>query len=111
GDWSDTLVLTEHKAFLFDKARDLLAIPVFVYRLKDVYLWRGVYVFNVTLSGLNLRGTITHQEEPSIYWDSSFWIKRALYIDDVLYTVSEAKLKMNSLEDLSFLGEIRLNDA
>jgi len=35
-------------------------------------------------------------------------VKRALYIEDVLYTVSDAKIKMNSLENLEDINEVRL---
>lgn len=111
GFWSDTPVLTEHKAFLFDKSTDLLAIPVSIYYNGDEYLqWQGLYVFNITLNGgIVLRGNITHQENGSIYWDSAYEVKRALYIENVLYTVSDRKIKMNSLEDLTEIKEIQLS--
>jgi len=38
--------------------------------------------------------------------DSSYHVKRALYIEDVLYTVSDNKIKLNSLENLALLKEI-----
>jgi uncharacterized secreted protein with C-terminal beta-propeller domain len=112
---SDTLALTEHKAFLFDKSRDLLAIPVSIY-YGDGYLpylqWKnnGLYVFNITLdSGIVLRGNITHQEGSSVYYDATYDVKRALYIKNVLYTMSDTKIKMNSLEDLTEIKEIQLS--
>ena len=109
GVWSDTLVLTEHKAFLFDKTKDLLAISVTAYDHYPYSQWQGAYVFNITLSdGLDLRRRITHQEDGVDGWNSSYWVKRTLYIEDVLYTVSDKKIKMNNLEDLTFLKEIRL---
>jgi inhibitor of cysteine peptidase len=108
GAWSDTLVLTEHKAFLFDRSKDLLVIPVSTYEEDRYSLWQGAYVFNVTLSDLFLRGNVTHQENGVNGWESSYWVKRTLYIEDVLYTVSDKKIKMNSLEDLAFLNEIEL---
>jgi len=116
GDWSDTPVLTEHKAFLFDKSKQLLALPVSIsfieFKDSEYYTkgyWQGTYVFNITLSGIVLRGNITHQEDDVNGWYSSHWVKRALYIEDILYTVSDKKIKMNSLEDLAFLKEIELS--
>jgi inhibitor of cysteine peptidase len=111
GVWSDTLVLTEHKAFLFDKSKDLLAIPVSIYYNGDKYWqWQGLYVFNITISeGLVLRGNITHEEYGGVFWDSNYWVNRALYIENVLYTVSDKKIKMNSLEDLTEIKEIQLS--
>ena len=101
GIWSDTPVLREHKAFLFSKIKNLLAFPVSmsVYSWDAPSLWQGVYVFNMTLpEGFVLRGKITHSEE----------VKRSLYIDNVLYTISSKKIKMNSLEDLAKINEIEL---
>jgi uncharacterized secreted protein with C-terminal beta-propeller domain len=116
GVWSDTLVLTEHKAFLFEKSKNLLAFPVSVTYLKEMYPnlyyenWQGVYVFNITLSdGLVLRGNVTHQDDGVYYWESNYGAKRVLYIENVLYTVSAMKVKLNSLEDLSFIKEIELS--
>jgi inhibitor of cysteine peptidase len=106
GSWSDASVLTEPKAFLFDKSKDLLVIPVSV-SLDDGSWWQGAYVFNITLSdGLVLKGNVTHQQDSAAGWDSNYWVKRALYIEDMLYTVSNKKVKMNSLEDLSPVNEI-----
>lgn len=109
GVWSDTPVLTEHKAFLFDKSRDLLSIPLSIqmYNWHSYLDWQGVYVFNVTLSdGFVLRGNITHQESGGYYWESPYLIKRALYIENVLYTVSDKKVKMNALDNLSLINEV-----
>lgn len=108
GVWSDTLALTEHKAFLFDKSKDLLAIPVSIYYNGSQYFAsQGLYVFNITLDGgIVLRGSITHQGNGSVYWDTTYDVKRALYIENVLYTVSDKKIKMNSLEDLTEIKEI-----
>jgi len=116
GAYSNTPVLTEHKAFLFDRSKDLLAIPASVSHLKETspqlyeyWQWQGVYVFNITLThGLVLRGNVTHQDSNIHYWENSYWAKRSLYIENVLYTVSEKKIKMNTLEDLALIKEITL---
>lgn len=109
GAWSDTPVLTEHKAFLFDKSRELLVIPMLISNWDKGSLWQGAYVFNITLiDGLTLRGNVTHQEVTN-GWYSEYWVKRALYIENVLYTVSDKKIKMNSLEDLMLINEIELS--
>jgi len=116
GGWSDSTVLTDHKAFLSDKSKQLLVLPVSINWIEIIgggyYYkgsWQGAYVFNITLSGgFVLRGNVTHRENDANQWDSGYWVKRALYIDDVLYTVSEKKIKANDLEDLAFIKEIGL---
>jgi len=116
GDWSDSTVLTDHKAFLFDESKQLLVLPVSIGFIKvkdnEYYTtnhWQGAYVFNITLSdGFALRGNVTHQENGVGGWESSHQVKRALYIENVLYTMSDKKIKINSLEDLALLREIEL---
>jgi len=72
-------------------------------------VWQGAYVFNITLTdGFVLTGSTTHLEEGMSIWDSSHWVDRVLYIDNVLYTVSDKKIKMNDLEDLTLLNKIEL---
>ena len=116
GDWSDSTVLTDHKAFLFDKSKQLLTLPVSINFIEvkngEYYTkryWQGAYVFNITLGGgFVLRGNVTHQDNGVNGWESGYCVKRALYIENVLYTVSDKKIKMNSLEDLALIKEIEL---
>jgi len=125
--WSSTPVLYEHKAFLFDRERGILVLPVTIEggiytesadRFYDMSSWQGAYVFDISLErGLELKGKITHRDgEDSAYsWDSSYLhytscsIERSLYIGDVLYTISGSKIGMNDLETLEVLGEISLS--
>lgn len=115
GEWSDSTVLWDHKAFLFNKTRQLLAIPVTVNVAKtvdDYYkwsYWQGAYVFDISLEdGFVLRGNMTHQESTTSYFQYGYEVQRILYIDDVLYTVSDRKIMMNGLENLGQIGEIEL---
>ncbi len=119
---SDSPVLSNHKAFLFDKTRNLLVLPVSVAKIDasqypydvppDAYgatVWQGAYVFNVTLTdGFEYRGRITHGTEGGGVPEVGYWANRALYIEDVLYTVSDRKVKMNNLTDLAVIDEIQL---
>jgi len=125
---TDSPVLRDHKALLFDESKDLLVIPVLVAEIDEEkyprgvppnipgdYVWQGAYVFNISLDeGLGLKGRITHQEDDTelsksgYYFFSPYSVKRSLYIGDVLYTVSDAKIKMNSLENLDDINEVEL---
>jgi inhibitor of cysteine peptidase len=125
---TDSPVLYDHKAFLFDKSRNLLVIPVLVAKIDESQypegvpswaygepVWQGAYVLNVSLDqGLQLKGKITHIENPSdleqgyYYLYSSFAVTRSLYIGDVLYTISDAKIMMNSLDNLDYINEVEL---
>lgn len=120
---SDSPVLQDHKAFLFDKSKNLLVIPVLEARIDPnqypggVPGWaygqpvsQGAYVFNLTIEqGFIFRGEITHIETAADLQNRDFYVERSLYIGNVLYTVSNAKVKLNSLQDLTFLKEININ--
>ena len=74
-------------------------------------VWQGAYVFRLTLSGgFELRGNVTHIESqlaPESYQTgNSCSITRSLYIDNTLYTISDQKVQLNSLEDMSFLSRV-----
>jgi len=117
GEWSDSTVLTDHKAFLFDKSKQLLAFPVSINRIEvegDQYstkgFWQGAYVFDISLSnGFVLKGKVTHLEYDADLWDNRYSVRRELYIDNVFYTVSDMKVKMNSLEDFKLTEDITLS--
>ncbi|MDH5793265.1 MAG: beta-propeller domain-containing protein [Candidatus Bathyarchaeota archaeon] len=47
--------------------------------------------------------------EKGFYERSFVLLCYALYIENVLYTVSDKKIKMNSLEDLTEIKEIQLS--
>jgi uncharacterized secreted protein with C-terminal beta-propeller domain len=118
---SDSEALQDHKAFLFDKKKNLLVIPVREVTGKEQYdsrygynvqrVWQGAYVFNITLNGFKLKGKISHFddfEEPFYYWGSPGAVRRSLFMDDVLYTISARKVMMNDLEDISEIKSIDL---
>ena len=105
--------LNDHKAFLFSKEKGLLVIPVQVSEGGNWNAFQGAYVFNIDLtSGISLKGKITHTEgtasEDKYRYDYASRIRRALYIDDVLYTLSEKMLKMNGLIDIVEINKITL---
>jgi inhibitor of cysteine peptidase len=109
-DWSDTPVLDEHKAFLFDYSKELLAFPVslnyYGYNSSSI---QPLMVFNITLEGgLVLKGSIIQQGTQTNGWDYSHYVQRSLYIKNVLYTISQAEVQLNSLDDLTFLKEIEI---
>jgi hypothetical protein len=122
---SDSAALSDHKAFLFDKAKNLLVIPARVvkndvtvtgkYGTTQPNIWYGAYVFGLTPeTGFVLKGTVEHGSGS----DRSYWygssqneVKRSLYIGDVLYTLSSRKILANSLSDIkTTITTINLTD-
>ena len=119
---SSSPVLTDPKALLFDKSKDLLVIPVLIAKINQTqypngvpssaygdFVWQGAYVFNITLqNGLVPVGNITQIENGISVLNQSYWVQRSLYIENVLYTISDNEIKMNDLQDLSPINEISL---
>jgi uncharacterized secreted protein with C-terminal beta-propeller domain len=119
GNWSiDSYALDDHGAFLFSRSKNLLVMPIGYYSRQEAH------VFNVSLEdGIVLKGTIAHvgSDEnwpykshdaftcvyPWYYRDYS--VKRSLYIDNVLYTISDGLVKMNDLKDLNEINKIELH--
>jgi uncharacterized secreted protein with C-terminal beta-propeller domain len=124
---TDSPVLWDHKALLFDKEKNLLVIPVMLTEIDPSqydgevppnahgeYVWQGAYVFDISLDGLELRGRITHMEDADLltrgyYYGFSYLVQRSLYIDNVLYTISGMKVKMNSLQTLAEINAVELS--
>ncbi|MBE0431501.1 MAG: beta-propeller domain-containing protein [Dehalococcoidia bacterium] len=126
---TDSPVLRDHKALLFDRSRNLMVLPVLVAEIDEAKysgrvpaqawgepVWQGAYVFHVSPDqGISLEGGITHIESPDqlpqrYYGTASpFSVQRSLYIGDVLYTISEAMIKMNDLATLDYINEVELS--
>ncbi len=126
---TDSYALNDHKAFLFDRDKGLLVLPVLLAELTPEqkasentraneygnFTYQGAYVYDISLAaGIELKGRVTHLDDPSelnsssYYNDSSNSVKRSLYIGDYLYTVSDGKVKINRLEDLAEVASIGL---
>jgi len=115
GAWSDSPVLSNHKALLFNSSKNLLVMPIITsdYYTSDYSIWQGAYVFNITIQeGITLRGRITHTEDAGdlgyYYYPHPYYVKRSLYIDNVLYTISDKKVMMHNLETLEEINQIEL---
>lgn len=119
---TESEALTNHKAILFDKEKELLVLPITIVENNtpntDYYgteqTFQGAVVMNVSLeNGLSERGRITHvtsEEElkRGYYYGSESIVRRSLFMDDVLYTLSSKMLKANNLSDLAEINKIDL---
>jgi len=121
---TDSEALRDHKAFLFDLKKNLLVLPLTEVKSKPEYdsnlgyyrqrNWQGAYVFSLDLqNGFKLKGTITHNDgienQDYYYYGSPNAVRRSLFMNDVLYTVSDKKIKANDLNNISAeIKEIKL---
>ncbi|MDD1718425.1 MAG: beta-propeller domain-containing protein [Methanoregulaceae archaeon] len=112
---SDSAALNDHHAFLFDRNKNLLVIPIRAVSMDQVVkgdyygnrqqVWYGAYVFGLTPeSGFALKGTVQHGAGDSGYYyygSSNSEVKRSLYIGNVLYTMSTKQIKANPLDNIN----------
>lgn len=128
-------ILTNPKALLFSKERELIAIPVNNYSedfeiasssdsvssivssytnySKQPYIAEGYFVYNINIeNGFNIKGVITHENSNKNSSAKSYYnnskLLRGLYIDDNLYTISESAVKVNNLNTLEMINELKI---
>ncbi|MCK4592599.1 beta-propeller domain-containing protein [Candidatus Parcubacteria bacterium] len=125
---SNSIAINEHKAFLFSKEKNLLVIPVSMREdvveiqkgitpeenikimppIKKRY-FNGAAVFKVDKNGFELQGKVDHSNKDNSYrWNNG--VQRSLYIEDILYTLSNKYLKMNNLSDVKEVNSLELRE-
>lgn len=127
---TDSELLRNHKALLFDQKKNLLAFPVTVMEVMDAreetgairefpaygrFTFQGVYVYHIDLvDGFRLKGRITHLTEEDYlkagqyYYQGDRNIERVLYIGDNLYTLSPTILKAHAIDSLEEINTLKL---
>jgi len=112
GPTSNSDVLSDPKALLFDKEKNILSIPISLQQYgQPVPLgggapaqpyannWQGFYVFGVDPSyGFTLKGKVEHYNGTDYGYSQG---SRSFYIDDSLYTVTPNLMKINDLNNIS----------
>lgn len=132
---TESYALHDHKAFLFDKQKELLVIPIQLAEINPEkyplgvapqsygdYTFQGAYVFSTASCqpqvaaecAFVLRGTVSHADPRALeksgeyYYGGGTDVKRSAYINDVLYTVSDQYIKANDLASLKELATLEL---
>ena len=103
---------------MFSEDKNLLVIPVTYYEptavineygYSDYKYFMGAFVFDIDLNGIKLAAEIEHannQSDPRYYQSN---VRRSLYMDDILYTISNSKIKANDLQSLDEVSEVEFN--
>ena len=116
---TDSIALDDHRAFLFDKNKDVLSIPIHsrIDALDEDFSsgsknqqWYGFYVYGLDSSdGFDFKGRVQHIVGET--WPYSETSPRSFYIEDVLYTTSDVYLKMNDLADIkNEINSVKLDE-
>ncbi len=131
---SSSEALTNHLAFNYFAKKSLLAIPMTICEGGDAnggygttMTFSGLLVYDTTVSGgFHLRGRVAHPNSTPSYGDYgdydsngcyNWWsnagseVKRSVFMDDFVYSISGRRVKINALSDLSTdLADISLDD-
>jgi hypothetical protein len=110
GDSSiDSEALYNHKAFLLDKQKNVMSIPIkgsgpVIFDTVNSSLgynnsWNGFFVYGFDKYEFVEKGKISHSVGDNLYL--MYMPARSLYIGDTLYTVMDGSIKMNDLADIS----------
>ncbi len=127
---TDSPLLYNHKALLFDKSKNLLAFPITVNKIPDnlkqgndgsaygTPVFQGAYVYDITLNkGFELRGTITQYDNDAFIKAGDYWygdgrsIERILRVENSLITTSQDEVMSSNLSTLSELDRVKLQSA
>jgi len=129
---TDSYALSDHRAFLYDSAKELLVLPVTLAEIpadkkkpleqesqSPAYgepVFQGAFVYRLTLAGgFEERGRITHvtaedELKRGYFYGDADSIKRSMYIGNVLYTYSDQTIKANDLGTLQELKSVSLQE-
>lgn len=126
---TDSELLNNHKALLFDKSKGILAFPISVAELSAdqkndasrsewTYgdtVFQGAYFYNISLDkGFEFKGKVSHLTDAEMvdlkgsYWYGDNMVERVLYIGDVFYTVSKDMIKANKMSNLADVSTAKL---
>lgn len=122
---TDSPLLQNHKALLFEGDRHLMAFPVSVAKISDAQkslgswdfpqygetVFQGAYVYTIDLkNGITLRGTVTHYTADDLLKaGSSFYgknVDRIVRIGDSLFTIGQDGVKSVSEDTVVEEGKI-----
>jgi inhibitor of cysteine peptidase len=103
-----------HKALMISLNKGIMAFPITVAgRTPYVTDFSGAYVYNISTDAFSFKGTVTHQTAETVinsgdykYYDYNYNINRLVYIGDYLYSLSQGKMEVTSLKDMTKSGEV-----
>lgn len=118
---TESEILNDHKALLYDGKRGIMGFPITVTQVKGAKMndefgfpnygdpiFQGAYLYDVTKDQLKIKGKITHIKNFDPYnYSYDNQITRMIYIGDTVYTLSNNMIMatdMNSMKTLATLS-------
>lgn len=106
-------LLSNHKALLFSKEKNLLAFPIRIASntSNNYYTFQGAIVYNVDLeTGFTLKGQISNKDSQNsyFYYDSDKVINRIIYIGNNLITLSPTLVKVTDMTTMEEVDSVEI---
>ena len=107
--YAQSNALYEHKAFLFDRQKELLVIPAYSYDYRGNSGYNGAFVFHIAEDEIELHGLIDHSgADATGRYHYQPQVERSLWIEDLLYTKSRTLLRVNDIGSLQSVANLTL---
>ena len=99
-------VLYNHKALMFSLNKGLMAFPV--NRKTEDYKtdFSGAYIYYVTNDCIAFKNEISHVDKDSYINDYENQIQRIIYIGDFIYTFSDNKMQIHTIDSNDLTSEL-----
>ncbi len=102
--WGSSTVTYNHKDLLLSLSKGIIALPFYTYSYGDSgYEYKsGILVYNIDLeTGFTFNGYVTHSTDASEDTDRAeyVYVYKSKFIDDYFYTISNAYIKVSTIED------------
>ncbi|XYH97775.1 beta-propeller domain-containing protein [Sorangium sp. So ce1128] len=106
GDYGYSEAEYNHKAFTYYGERGVLAFPLVSFDGETGAVASTLELFNVDIAdGFSRLGAVDHSgfftPEPGCYYYGSAGVRRGLFVEDYVYSVSSGGVLVNALDDLA----------
>jgi uncharacterized secreted protein with C-terminal beta-propeller domain len=117
---SDSPVLSDHKAFLYDPTTKMMGLPILVAKLdkftpgsnrwdSGTPVWQGAVFYNVSSGGFSLIGNVTQiPHGQAVDANQDLFVNRIILIGNFVYTISDRMILVSALPSLQTVAEIPL---
>ncbi len=88
----------DHRPLMIDTTKGIMAFPVSAATVRPYHIdFCGAYVYTITTGSFDYLGRISHLSDS---------ISRVVYVGNYLYSLSEAKLMVTHINNMSYCGEL-----
>lgn len=114
-------LLQNHKALMYDAKRGLMGFPISVAKVekqnrrKSAFpeygemVFQGAYVYQVTKDKIQWKGQITHFKNFNPYhYSYEEQITRLIYIGDIIYTLSDKMIMSTNVQNMKMISSLSL---